>query len=331
MIAVTLLVRTLLALLMLGSAARAAFDATLLDRRVAGITQELGRGTLGVGLLDLADGSSWFLNRDRPFPMQSVYKAPIGAAVFRAIEERRLSLNDRVTIGREDLSVPFSPIARAFRGSREYTLRELLEAALGQSDNTAADVLMRLVGGPAAVTAFLRQAGIEGMRLDRYERDLQPEIAGLGAFRPEWAQVEPFLGAIRALPDRTRRQALDAYLADPRDTSTPAGAVRFLQKLASGEVLPQEGKNLLAIMAASQTGAKRIKAGVPAGSVVAHKTGTAADVLGTNPATNDIGIVTLPNGRRFAIAVFVSGSDKPQGAREKAIADVARAAVEALR
>jgi beta-lactamase class A len=107
--------------------------------------------------------------------------------------------------------------------------------------------------------------------------------------------------------------------------------VRFLQKLASGEVLPQEGKNLLAIMAASQTGAKRIKAGVPAGSVVAHKTGTAADVLGTNPATNDIGIVTLPNGRRFAIAVFVSGSDKPQGAREKAIADVARAAVEALR
>ncbi|HZH11931.1 MAG TPA: serine hydrolase [Microvirga sp.] len=122
-----------------------------------------------------------------------------------------------------------------------------------------------------------------------------------------------------------------AYLADARDTATPKAAAALLAKLARGELLSEPTTRVfLDILAGTRTGSSRIKAGVPEGSTVAHKTGTAMDVLGTGPAVNDVGIVTLPGGRQIAVAVFVAGSDRPPGERERLIATVTRAAIEAL-
>src|SRR3712207_1218398 len=163
------------------AAPASALDRVRLETRVRALAAEAGRGTLGIGLRELGTGADWFLNGDRPFPMQSVYKLPIALAVLRAVDQGTLTLDRPVTIRREDLSVPFSPINREFAGeSRTYSVRRLLEAIVGLSDNTAADVLMRLVGGPPAVTKLLEEAGIQGMRVDRLEREMQPQALGLG-------------------------------------------------------------------------------------------------------------------------------------------------------
>jgi beta-lactamase class A len=300
--------------------------------RTAALDRGTDAGRLGVGLVDLTDGDTWSWRGDEPFPMQSVYKLPIALAVFKAVDEGRLSLDDPVSLGREDLSVPWSPIAREFKGEHAtYTVRQLLEHALQLSDNTASDVLLRLIGGPGSVTALLHRYGIGGMRVDRFERELQPEALGLPPFRPEWANEAVFAAALNDLPPSVRHAALAAYLADIRDTATPKAAADLLAKLVRGELLSEPTTRVLFhILAGTRTGEARIKAGVPEGSTVAHKTGTAMDVLGIGPAINDVGIVTLPNGRRIVVAVFVAGSDRAPIERERLIADVARAAIEAL-
>jgi beta-lactamase class A len=320
-----------LTLLLAGPAA--ALDRSLLQQRVEALSREAGRGVLGVGVLDIRTGERWLHNGTRPFPMQSVYKAPIAVAVLRDVDRGRLKLDQVVTIRREDLSVPLSPINREFSGeSRTYTLRRLLENMVSLSDNTAADALTRLVGGPAAVTAVMKEAGIEGMRVDRYERDMQPQTLGLGPFQPEWTDYAALSAASNRVPEAQKRQALEAALADPRDSPTPAATLEFLAKLQAGQLLSAASTDLLlAIMRGSPTGPDRLKAGLPKGSSLAHKTGTSATSLGINMATNDIGLATLPDGRVIAIAAYLSASDKPAKERERILAGIARAAVEALR
>jgi beta-lactamase class A len=310
----------------------AALDEALLQQRIGALGREASKGTLGVGVLDLRTGERWLHNGNRPFPMQSVYKAPIGVAVLREVDRGRLKLDQEVTIRREDLSVPLSPINREFTGeSRTYTVGRLLELMVSLSDNTA-DVLMRLAGGPAAVTALLKEAGIEGMRIDRYERELQPQTLGLGPFQPEWTDYAALSAASARLPEAQKRKALKAALADPRDSATPAASLDFLAKLQAGRLLsPASTDLLLQIMRGSPTGPARLKAGLPKGSALAHKTGTSATGLGINMATNDIGLATLPDGRVVAIAAYLSGSEKPAASRERILAEVARAAVDALR
>lgn len=329
-----LLFRTLLfVLLPLSTAVPAsALDRAILQQRIEAIAREAGRGTLGVGILDLRTGEEWSHNGDRPFPMQSVYKLPIAIAVLRDVDRGRLRLDQEIVLRREDLSVPWSPINREFSGeSRAYSVRRLLENMVSLSDNTAADALMRLAGGPAAVTAFLKEAGIEGMRLDRYEREMQPQSLGLGAFRSEWADVARLSAARRAVPDSEKRRALEAYLTDLRDTASPRASIDLLAKFQGGKLLSRGSTDLLlAILRGSPTGVERLKAGLPKGAALAHKTGTSAESLGIGMATNDIGLATLPDGRVIAMAAYLTGSDRPAKIRERILADVARAAVEAL-
>lgn len=313
--------------------AAAGFDEGRLAARIGAIAAAAAPARLGVALVDLDDGALWSWRGGEPFPMQSVYKLPIALAAFDGVDRGALRLDQEVAIGRAELSIAWSPIARAFTGGpRTYTLLQLLEHALQLSDNTASDVLLQLVGGPAAVTALLRRHGIEGMRVDRPERELQTDARGLPPFRPEWSQGPALAAAVAALPQARRREALRAYLADPRDTATPEATARLLARLGRGELLSAASTAaLLGILDGTRTGAERLKAGVPPGARVAHKTGTAADVLGIGPAVNDVGIVTLPGGRRIAVAVYLSGSDRPPAERERSLAEVARAAVEALR
>jgi beta-lactamase class A len=307
-------------------------DAKLLDREIGKIAKRAAPAAFDVGVLNIDGGESWALAGDRTFPMQSVFKAPLGAAVLAAVDRRELSLDEAITLTEKDLSPPYSPIAAAWPAVRTYTVRDLLVQAVGNSDNTAADVLMRRIGGPGMVQAWIDEKNIRDMRIDRYERELQTDIYGMAPFRPEWRTEAAFEAALAQVPLNTRHAAMVDYLTDPRDSATTTAVLDFLRKLETGELLsPASTKLLLQIMTASKTGPARLKAGLKPGVSLAHKTGTGRTDLGVNPATNDIGVITLKDGRRYGVAVFLAGSRLSDAERDALFADVARAVVRAAK
>ena len=301
-----------------------------LETEVGRIAERLRPGVLGVGLMNLENLETWLLNGERPFPMQSVAKLPLGAAVLAEMEVVRLRLDEVVQVAETDLSPPFSPVADAWPQRTQWTVRELLAEAVGQSDNTAADLLMRRIGGPGAITAWLVSERVEEVRLDRYARELQPQSVGLMPFRPAWRGEAAYLQAMAAVPPSDQQAANARYMADPRDTATPRGMLNFLQKLDSGQLIsPASARLLLTLLQQNPAGATRLRAGLPANARLSHKSGTARTVQGVNPATNDVGIFTLPDRGSYAITVFLSGSRLDKAARDQVIAEVARAAARA--
>lgn len=316
------------------SPAVAGWDRATLDKEIRALERQ-SQGRLGVALLDLKDRETWSHRGAESFPMQSVFKWPLAIAALQAVEAGKLKLDDRITIRRSEFSLYHSPLARAFKGeSNAYPLRELIALAAGESDNTAADILMREIGGPKVVTKMLRDGGIAGISVDRYERQFQPEVFGLPGFG--WDQVidEPaYRAKLSALDAGKRQAALQAALKDKRDSATPEASVFFVEAQAKGNWLREPAHTALIdrIVTETKTGPDRIRAGLPAGSRFAHKTGAGLTMDGINHATNDIGLVTLPNGRVFAIAVYLAGSTADAKQREAAHAAVARLAVSALR
>jgi beta-lactamase class A len=308
------------------------FDADALDRTVAAMDARLAPGLLGVAVQRLPEGETWSHRGSQRFPMQSVFKAPLGAVVLDSDDQSAIDLDETIELTPADLSPPYSRISAAFPGRTTYTLDELLVAAAGGSDNTAADVLMRKIGGPIEVTRWLELNGVTDMRVQRYEREFQLQMNGMPAFRPEWAKEDAFLAALNAVPEETRRRATAAYLDDIRDTSTPAAAVTFLARLQAGRLLrPGPTARLLEILTQTTTGARRIKAALPPGATLAHKTGSARPAFGQNPVINDIGIVTLPDGRQFAIAIFLAATRMPYTEAEDVLAEVTRVVLAAAR
>lgn len=305
-------------------------DAALLDRDIATIADAAQPATMEVAVQNLEGGEMWAWNGDKAFPMQSVFKAPLGAAVLAEVDAGRLSLDEVITLAEKDISPAHSPVADAWPETPAYTVRELLERAVGESDNTAADVLMRRIGGPGAVTAWLRARGIKEIRVDRYERELQPEVYGMDSFRIAWKGWPAFETARNAVPEAVRRAATERYLADPRDTATASGALTFLRLLETGALLkPHSTALLLTIMTDSGTGEARLKAGLPKGARLAHKTGTSSTDLGVTAVVNDMGIVTLKDGRRYAVVVFMTGATGDEAAQDRIFADVMRVIIRA--
>lgn len=304
-------------------------DTRLLDRSFPELAERAAPGVFVGALMNLDSGEAWHWNSEKAMPMQSVFKAPLGAAALGMADEGKLALDEVITITEQDLSPALSPVADAFPGRTEYTVQELLHDAVGISDNTAADVLMKRLGGPGVVSAWLGEHGIAGVSINRYEREVQTDLAGTASYRAEWKGAAWGM-ARAAVPDAQKRAALERYLADPRDTITTHGALDFLARLASGALLSTASTLLLLkIMTETATGPNRLKAGLPAGATLAHKTGTGPVVLGINAATNDMGIVTLADHRRYALAAFVAGATRPEAEREGLIADFARLAVKA--
>lgn len=288
-------------------------------------------GTLGVLMLDLQTGEARGVNIDKPLPMQSVFKLPLGIVVLDAVDKGQLKLDTVVTLTEADLAPAYSPIAEAFPEKRDYRIEELLRASVAQSDNTAADVLLKLVGGPEVVTRFFRTRGIATFRLDRYERELQPQSVGLPPLTAPLVGLDAFIDAQNALPVEAQNAALRLYLADPRDRLSPRGAVEILALLDRGKLLSPAATTLMrSILRSTTTGTARLKGGAPKGAAVFHKTGTGLSVEKVNSATNDIGIIALPDGRKLAVAVFLSGSELPSAERDAMIAEVARLATTKL-
>lgn len=304
----------------------------LFQERLKNLDVSAAQGKVGIGVLDLNSGQSWFLNGKQRFPMQSVYKLPSAIAVLKQVDEGKISLKQLVTIMRRDLAPGASPIIKELKGDRvQIPLRNVLEGSVGISDNTAADALVRLLGGTKQVNAILGKLQIRNIRVDRLEQQMQPESVGLKNFQPELADEEKYKEAVEKIPDSVKKAALQKYLTDPRDTATPEGMVNLLARLQSNQLLSENSTALLLkIMTDSPTGQKRLKAGLPENWSIAHKTGTGADVLGIGTATNDVGIASSPDGKRVAIAVFIAGSKAPLEEREKVMSNIASRVVQAM-
>lgn len=299
-----------------------------LNRDAAEIASRAQPAALGVGLMNLASGETFVFDGERRFPMQSVFKLPLACAAMAEVDARRLRLDEPFILTEAELSPMHSPIAEAWPARRDYTAGELLQAVLIESDNTAADVLMKRIGGPGAVTAWLVGNRLTEVRVDRYERELACEVYGMASFRPEWRSEEAFAAARNAVPPAQRLAAMRAYMADPRDTATPRGMLDLLQALdAEDLVSPASTRTILKLMAATERGAARLRAGLPPDVFLAHRPGTSGTHLGLSTAHNDVGIFTLKDRRSYAIAVFLSGSPLDEAGRDAIIAEVARAAV----
>lgn len=323
-----------LLLTVLGYAALAAAQAPAAgaDPRLERLERELTRlaelagGKVGVGAIHLETGRAVYLNRDEPFPMASSYKVPIAVRFLRQVEQGQASLTQMVTLRQSDLH-PGSGILLDLLDDPGIALstQNLLELMLLISDNSATDLVMKAAGGPDAVTAQMRELGIEGIRVDRPTLRLIADWAGATNLPPEEnlnpALLRELMKQFEALPEEERRRAEATFDADPRDTSTPAAMARLLEKLWRGELLSQDSTALLLdIMTRCQTGENRLKGLLPTGIAVAHKTGT---IGGT---TNDVGIITLPeDAGHVAVVVFVKESKLEVPERERAIAHISRA------
>ena len=306
-------------------------DTKRLASEVNALAARAAPGVLGFALMNLESGQFWDRLGDRRFPMMSVFKLALGAAVLAEVDAGRLSLAETITIGDKELSPPLSPIADAWPARTAYTVDELFTAALSVSDNTAADVLMRRIGGPGAVGGYLQDKKIDEVRVDRYERELGPDSLGMASFRAAWKGEAAFNAAMATVSPAKRRAAMLAYMADPRDTATPRGMLGLLRKLDEGDLIsPASTRKLLETLQQTPRGADRIKTGLPKGASFAHKPGTSAVDQGLSAAFNDVGIFTLADRRSYAIAAFLSGSTASETQRAALFADLGRAAVRSV-
>jgi beta-lactamase class A len=297
-----------------------------LNRQIGVLARRALPGVLGVGLMNLESGQHFTLAGDRRFPMQSVMMLPLAAAVLSEVDAGRLSLAETLLLTAKELSPPWSPIADAWPGRSAYTVLELLSAAISDSDNTAADLLMKRIGGPGVVSAWLQAKTINEIHVDRYERELQPEVLGMASFRPAWKGAAAFAAARDTVPPAARRAATLAYMADPRDTATPEAMLTFLRKLDAGELISLAAtRRLLTLMGAGPRGGERIKAGLPKTAAFAHKTGSSGAEQGLTSADNDVGIFTLHDRRSYAVAAFLTGSTASEAERAALFADLGRA------
>ncbi|HEV2557699.1 MAG TPA: class A beta-lactamase [Microvirga sp.] len=278
-------------------------------------------------------GAPVCVNGEARFALQSVMKLVVGAAVMAAVDAGRLKLEDRITVQREDMSVFVQPIEKivAKEGAFATTVGDLVRRAVAESDSAATDVLIARLGGPAAVQAWLAGKGLSGIRIDRDERHLQTEGVGL-AWRAEYTDPARLDAAIKAVPKAERDAAFAASLKDERDTATPRGMTAFLAALAEGRLLsPASTGHFLAVMRGTVTFPDRLRAGAPDGWSVAHKTGTSRSWNGITAVTNDVGVLTAPDGGTVAVAAFVAESTAPAPERAAVIANAARAVAEAYR
>ena len=277
------LVAALLAAPVAVLAAPSLFSRSRLELEVERLERESG-GRLGVAVLDTGSGERFEHRGDERFPMCSTFKLLLVGAVLRRVEEDDEDLARRVPILKEDL-VPWAPFAETRVGA-DASVEELCAAAMTQSDNVAANLLLPTIGGPAGIGAFARTLGDEHTRLDRTETELNSAIPG-----------------------------------DPRDTTTPHAMLEDLRALLLGEALgPAGSEQLETWLRANTTGDGRLRAGLPKGWGVGDKTGS-----GANGTTNDVAILWPPGRPPVLVAAFLTGSKLESAERDGVHAALARA------
>jgi len=282
---------------------QSAFDTVLgtetrMPRRYApGFEQQLAslaeasQGRIGVAAVDLSSGRTIDVLGDQRFPMASTSKIAIAAAFLEGVDKGRWSLTSEYPLLMPVPSAPFSSTVAPVRPGTYMSAGRLLELMITRSNNYATDALLKVVGGPRAVNDWVRRAGVDDWHIDR---DIATLVRDDGAVNP-------------------------ATVIDTRDSATPLAMVRLLSQIYNGQMLSSQSRDvLLGAMSRCVTGKRRIPALLPAGATVLHKTGS------LNNTSSDVGIIQAPDGRAYAVAIYVTGQGNRLN-RESRIASIARA------
>ena len=274
---------------------------------------------------DLRTGATARVNSSSLIPLLSVVKLPVALVVLEGVDQGRWSLESPITLLAQDMHPRGELGDRYPRGGGPVRLDRLLDLMLTRSDNTAADALMRLVGGPLAVTAWLERHGIRNLRVDRTERGLGNDWYGLAPDADTMGSAEEIRELRAKVAGAVHDSAARTMLSDPRDTGTAEGCVHLLERLWRGELLsPAMTDTLKSTLARCRTARNRLPALLPKGTPVARKTGTGGMTAGVSVAINDVGVFRLPNGDDIAIAVLVGEPNGRVHRAEWMIARVAR-------
>lgn len=277
--------------LALPPAARAeAADLKAAAARLAAIEARIG-GRMGVAVLDTGSGARLDHRADELFPMCSTFKFLAAAAALREVDAGKMRLDQRVSYGESDL-IAYAPVTKPRVGEGALSLGELCAAAVEVSDNTAANLILRELGGPQAITRFVRALGDDTTRLDRNEPSVNT-----------------------AIPD------------DPRDTTTPHKMLVCMQAILLGKALSENSRAQIETWLANcKTGFTKLRAGLPADWRVGDKTGA-----GANATSNTIAILRPPGRAALLAAVYCTGSPSAATKElDAAQADVARLIAEAF-
>lgn len=250
---------------------------------------------VGVAVLNLETGDTLTLDGHGHFPMQSVFKFPLAIMVLHEVDQGTLALDQKIHLRKEDMLVnTWSPMAVKYpEGNVDIALSEILRYTVSQSDNSGCDILFRLMGGPKKVNDFLHSLGTTQIAIAATETEMH-----------------------------------QAWPVQFTNWCEPGAMVTLLKQFDRGNILSPSSRDFLwKIMVETSTGPKRIKGLLPAGTVVAHKTGTgdynAEGVLG---AINDAGIMVLPDGSHVAVVIYISRTKEKDTAKlELVIAQISRA------
>lgn len=267
-----------------GSQSASAAPQSAIDSDIAELEQR-HRARIGLWAVDLHTGAAAEHRATERFAMCSTFKTYAAARALQLAADGQLNMTEPIAVSATDIVVN-SPVTST-RAGASMTVDEICDAALTQSDNTAGNLLLRIIGGPPAVTAFARTLGDQDTRLDRWEPELNAATPG-----------------------------------DPRDTTTPGGLGAGYRRLLTGDALtPVSSDRLLDWMRANVTSAKRFRAGIPPGWTSADKTGA-----GDYGSTNDAGVLYGPTGQRVVMVVLTRSSEDRKDADplNEAIADTVR-------
>lgn len=255
------------------------------------------KATVGVGIYDVGSQQTLTINGNKHMPMQSVYKFHVALAVLREVDKGRFRLTQKMRVKKSDL-VPglHSPMGEAYpNGEVDLPLADIIRYTVADSDGSACDYLFRLLGGPKQVDAFIHQLGIQDVAI-RHTEEMMQAKGNWDVQYTNWTTPKAMLDLLKLV---YQRKVLSASSHD------------FLWK----------------VMVGTTTGQDRLKKLLPAGTVVAHKTGTSGtNKEGLTGAVNDAGYIVLPNGKAIAISVFVMNSTESMQTNEQIIADIAKLA-----
>jgi len=300
-----------------------------LEAQLAELAKIAG-GEVGVAAVHLESGRAAYLNRGERFPMASTFKVPIAVELLTRVDRGELRLDSMIAVRPGDLHPGSGTLTSLFNNPGVVlSVRNLMELMLRISDNSATDILLREVGGGAAVTQRMRALGAGGIRVDRPTVRLIADYIGIAALPHDSVTPAQFDTLRSGVPDSARQAAVVAFVADPRDTSTPEGMALLLEKIWRRQAVSEASSALLLdIMYRCLTGEARIKGVLPPGTRVAHKTGSLGPASGIRGGrtVNDVGIVDLPGGAGHVVTVVFVKNAEDAAAGERAIAQIARAA-----
>jgi beta-lactamase class A len=252
-------------------------------------------GKVGVTISVIEDRDTLTINGNERFPMQSVYKFPLALAILHQVDIGIFTLEQKIHVTKKDL-LPntWSPLREKYpQGNVDITLAELLAYTVSESDNNGCDILFRLAGGTNTVERYIHGFGVENIAIAATEEEMHK-----------------------------------GWEVQYRNWSTPAAMGQLLGMFYQDTILSKKTKAFLwELMVNTKTGPRRLKGLLREGSIVAHKTGSSgANDEGLVAATNDVGILSLANGKHVVVVVFVSDAATDEEACERVIAEVAKAA-----